>query len=258
MADEVDIKYYIKILSERKWIVVSFVVLSVLVGLITSFLTKPVYSASAVVKIGESFGQKQQEVLNATLKGDDVLKEAISELDLNYSIEELRGKIKSRFTSVLILTVFSEKPEEAAKIANFLAKKAVSLANREGRAKSLIEEAEYLKEGIKVINEKMKEIEEDLRKTESQKATDPMEKLTKISNISDMRSQLANLSNIKITRQRELSQIEFSIQREAARLESLASTPTSPVKPNLKFNIVFSLLAGLIIGVAVAILMGET
>jgi capsular polysaccharide biosynthesis protein len=257
MVDEIDLKSYIKILKEKKWIVISFMVLSVFLGLIVSFLTKPVYSASAVVKVGRSFDQRSQEILDVSLKSDNILKETINDLGLNYSVEELRRKIKIRFTSVLVLTVFSEKSEEAARIANFLARKAVNLANQEGRVNSLTEEEKYLKEGIEVISKRIEEIEEDLKKARSEKATDSIERLTKISSISNMRSQLANLSNMKVARQRELSQIKFLIQKETAKLESLASTPTSPIKPNLKFNVVFSLLAGLIIGIIVAILMGE-
>ncbi len=257
MVEEVDIKLYLKILSEKKWIVIFFMVLSVFLGLLVSFLTKPVYSASATLKIGKSFDPRSQEILDATLKSDDVLKETINALGLNYSVEEIRGKISSRYTNILVLTVFSEKPEKAAAVVNFLAKKTVILANKEGRVDSLTEEAKYLEDDIKAIDERMEEIEKDLKRIKAESATNALEGLIKISNVNNMKAEWANLENIKVTRQRELSKVKFSIQQERAEIKSLAPIPRSPVKPNLKFNVAFSLLLGLIIGAAVAILIGK-
>jgi uncharacterized protein involved in exopolysaccharide biosynthesis len=259
MTEELNIGQYLKILCRRKWVIFSFVFLAVIVGLVTSLFTKPLYSASAVIKVGDSFSTESRELLETDLKSDKVIDEARKKFNLDTPAEELKKNISVNFSkSTVVLTVYSEEPKVAAEVVNFLAKQAVEYANSIGRVNSLIREAKYVREGIKMLEEKIRDMEKDLKRLESEEANTALERVTKISNISSLRSEMANLYNLKVSRERELSQIEFSIQKETAELESSASTPISPIKPNLKFNIVFSLLAGLIIGAAVAILMGET
>lgn len=258
MTEEVNIGQYLKVIFKRKWVIFSFVFLAVIVGLVASLLTRPLYSASAVIKLGDSFGSESKELLEAELKSDEVIDEVVKKFNLKIPAEELRKNVSLNFSrSTVVLTVYFEEPKIAAEVANFLAKQAVDYANSIGRVNSLMREAEYVREGIEMLDERIKDMEEDLKRLESEEADTALERVTKVSNIGSLRSEIANLYNIKVSRERELSQIEFSIQNERAKLENLPSTPTSPIKPNLKFNVVFSLLAGLIIGVTVAILMGE-
>ncbi|WP_051209216.1 YveK family protein [Butyrivibrio sp. WCD3002] len=137
--DLVDLFFYLQ--AKLRWIVLFFIAGAIISGLITVFLITPKYSASAKLymvsassdtlvnltdlNLGTSLSADYQEVVKIRPIFEDVIKE----LDLPYTYEQLLGMTSISVvnnTRILTIKVTSTSPEEAAEIANALAKDAES------------------------------------------------------------------------------------------------------------------------------------
>jgi len=140
-----EIKFYLKMLQRRWWIVGLTVILAVNVALITAYLTKPVYHSSAVFTVSPSteLGTTGQETLNSldtldkpsinqtyaeVLNSQRVYEETLKSMNLR--VENMTSYTRSAVVlpsaNVLELTVEGSDPKLVALLANNLGQNAIA------------------------------------------------------------------------------------------------------------------------------------
>lgn len=140
--DEIDIGELLAYLK-TKWIalVAALLIGCIIAGAATKLLITPKYTASSKLYIVSAsgkniinlddlqLGSKLSTDYTELLKTRPICKEVIDDLGLDYSVEALKGMVTITSitdTRVLVISVVSEKPEEAKEIANSFADKAVT------------------------------------------------------------------------------------------------------------------------------------
>lgn len=140
--EEIDLGELLRYLRGRIVLIIAvFVVGLVGAGLITKFLIKPVYKATAKLYVVSNSGKSVVNLddlrLGTTLSADyqELLKirplmtEIAQDLDLDYTYTQLQSMIDVKpveDTRILIITASSYDPEEAKDIANAMVKKATT------------------------------------------------------------------------------------------------------------------------------------
>ena len=136
----VDLTHIAKMLLQRMWIIILVGILAAAIGFsLISFVITPKYSASVKLYVNNSSFSKGEtsistseitaaqklvstygEILNSRMTLEMIIEEA----DVSYTPSQLSGMIKSEpanDTEIMVVTVTSEDPYEAALIANSVA-----------------------------------------------------------------------------------------------------------------------------------------
>ena len=149
MEDDINLRPYIStLLLNWKLIVITIIIMAIFTFVINSLVTSPSYSATALVAVIASrdsieidrgiVGVNEEQPLAAFPEialSDEVLSNVLMHLALHdsTSISAFRDHLESESgadKSLIILTAKSERPEEAAQIANAWAEIFVDVANR--------------------------------------------------------------------------------------------------------------------------------
>ena len=168
---EVSLRDYIRVIKKRKKTILLLFFIAVISSAVVSFFLPPVYEATLAMKIGDiiDVDTLEKELIESPiaasqfLKGPQILIEAIKELKLPYTLEEIRKKIlvePVRETEDLVqIKVDANDPGEVVNIANYLGTK---LLERHKEIKKSYESKEAIlvrhDEQIKQINEELDEI----------------------------------------------------------------------------------------------------
>lgn len=255
MLDEINLKEYAVILNRRKWIILVCLLLSILVGVAIYLLTTPIYSASAKITMGFSAAQRYttSERLNNLIKSDDALNFVNRKLHLKYPTEELRKNIIVNLSSPEITVIaYSTKPEEAAEIANLLAKHFVDDANQDEIPTSIVKQINNLRKEIDFVNNSEKETRVTLNEAESEKVSTALENLYRLMYVNSLRQQLVSFHLSKTNLTNQIFTLEQSLKREEVIIESKAVASSEAVRPRLNFNLALSAIVGVIIGLSLA------
>ena len=141
---EIDLKEYLSIIWDRKWLIIGVTLLAILIsGIISFFVLKPVYETSTTILIGKSNSSQQainfddvmlnQKLVNTygeIIKSKTVLNEVITNLKLGQSTSSLKENVKISpvsDTEIIEIKVSNSNPKLATDIANDLAQ--VSMKN---------------------------------------------------------------------------------------------------------------------------------
>jgi capsular polysaccharide biosynthesis protein len=254
--EEFDFKFYLQALIRGKWIILGFLLLSILAGSLMTIFTQPIYAASSKVLLSRLEAKRylSHGLLNNLFKSDDYLDHTIKELKLDFSKEQLKESISvNPVDPLVIVTAYHPEPKRAAQIANSLAGYFVSDVNESQDRKLMAERIEALKDEIFFFNQQEKAVLEDLKTAESIKAVSSLEKLEKLANVSTVRTQLLTVRRSISSLKKELYQTELTYLRSETKLKSVASIPKSPVRPDLKIYVGLSLLAGLVVGMVLVL-----
>src|SRR5581483_1852602 len=123
---------YLQLVNRRKWVLLIPVLLAVAGAALVSFMSTPVYTATATIRIdpGQE-GQNPdaaQRVINTyaeIIRGEVVLNKVITDLNLHTSAADLEGRVSASAvggTELVRITTKASKAEESAAIANDLLK----------------------------------------------------------------------------------------------------------------------------------------
>lgn len=165
---EIDLKEYLDIIWNRKWIIVAITAIAILISAIVSFfILEPIYETSTTILIGKSNASNQainnEEILlnknlvntySNIITSATVLNEVGDNLKLQITPDELYQKIKVNpivDTEIIEIKVNDENPKLATDIANELSK--VSIKNVQDIMKidnvQVIDQAELPKNPVK-------------------------------------------------------------------------------------------------------------
>jgi len=136
--DVIDLREYFDVIRKRIWIILLIaVVATITAGIISFFILEPIYETSTTMMVGNTKSQEQMieytdvllsqklvKTYGEIAKSRTVSKEVISNLKLDMSPEQLKGKVNVNLvgdTEIIMIKVQDTDPELAAKIANDLA-----------------------------------------------------------------------------------------------------------------------------------------
>lgn len=139
MEEEIDLKKFIKMFWDRKWVIFLIIILCVFLGIVyTNYLLKPEYTSTSTIVLAHdtnenintavtqseiSLNDKLISTYTALAQSDTVLNETIKSLKLEsiYNVDSLRGKVTvtSNTNEQLIkISATDSNPKLAAMIAN--------------------------------------------------------------------------------------------------------------------------------------------
>lgn len=137
----IDLLHIVKSIWQKGWIILLAAVIAASAGLgLSAFFIKPTYSSTVLLYVNNSLSlgstnvsisasdltasQSLVKTYSVILNNRTTLERVIDEADVDYTYESLSKKIKSgssNETEILYVTVTTEDPYEAAKIANCIA-----------------------------------------------------------------------------------------------------------------------------------------
>lgn len=257
-----EIQEYLDVLWRRQWVIFLSTLMTVAVVTVGSLLQQPTYTAVATVRVAQATGgsieyadylyaERLMNTYGQLLESRPLLGEVIRRLDLQRSSGDLAANIEIDIplnTELLRISVVDHDPETAKDVADML-------------AALLVEQSQSLyfgggKSARVILQEQLSAIEADLEKHRTALQALLESPQANQEEIDAARNRLGLEQEIY---SRLLVQYEESRLAEAARANSVsivepAVLPTQPSSPRTSLNLVLGLLAGLILGVALAFL----
>jgi succinoglycan biosynthesis transport protein ExoP len=260
-----EIRNYIQILGRRKWVVFIVTAVTVLVVGVASLLMKPVYSASAMVRIAQiqdesvgyfdlNYSERLMNTYVHILETRPFLQEVIQRLALDASVEDLEKSTSVEIlpnSELLEITAKSANPAEAMAIANtlgdLLVEQRARLYSGQGRS-----EREILQDQLETVAEEMASDRASLQ-TLLDKGYDSEQPGAAQDLTQRIQSQEQTYSML-------LNEYEQARLAEAARANSVsivepAVLPDKPVDPKAALNIVLGAIVGIAGGIGLALLL---
>lgn len=259
-----EFRQYLEILRRRKWTVIVTATVTVSVVAAVTFLSTPVYSASATVRIAQiqdrsidyfdlNYSARLINTYVELVRSRPFLDEVIQRLELGMDPVDLAPMVSAESvtnTELLRITAESSEPAAAALIANTL-------------GKLLVEEGEKLYSGQgmsarEILLEQLVALESELQRQREQfqelLGSDPEEPLSP--EAQDLQTQIRLQEQLYGS---ALDNYEKARLAEAARANSVAIVdpapiPNEPSKPNIPLNLAFGAFLGLAGGIGLAFL----
>lgn len=275
---EIDLREYIQVLWNGKWIIIGLFIVSVLAaGIVSNYFIAPMYKTEAAiqltnvqqlpVKLESSLQQEDvksnnelhnnyTDVDNAVkiLKSTKLVAPIIKELREEYSTSELKSyiddniKVKSDSDQNINITVKSKDPKLAYKLTD-------SIINnfKAGSEKYYNEIINQQQSYLNTINEEIEELNKRLAKT-----NETIDKITQSSvgtlEKSILLDGLASRLNTYQQQKNELLEKKYRLNYVLSTYHPLevldeSYIPKDPVSPNVRLNIAIAGVLGLMLGV---------
>ncbi len=267
LKQSMEIQRYMRILKDRKWVVILTTLVTLVVVALGSVSMTPTYSASTLVRVAAGFNSSDTYIdLNYTerliqtyvqlLKSRPFLEEVIKRLSLQVRSEALADAIKVESltgTELIKISVDSASPQQAAAIANTLAALLAEQGQQmySGQGKSA---REILQEQVTALDKQLRQ-DRILLASLSASTGNP---------IPDQETRRQDLT-AKINAEEQtyamiLSQYDKARVDEAMRANSVsiaepAIAPEAPSKPSIKLNVILGALVGLLGGIGLAFVL---
>jgi capsular exopolysaccharide synthesis family protein len=246
------------LIRERYRIVVVTLVVTIATAMSITFLLPKTYQAEATLIVGNSTGtvtptldqtllsQRLSQTYAAVATQRATLQRVIERLGLDLDPESLQGRVVAEAaaeSSLVLISVSAPTPEEAAQVANAIAEDAIettpAITGRDPETQRFISES---------LAETQAQIVETQRRADelgARPALTPEEELL----LASLQQRLATLQ----TSYTQLLSLASSASANLATLSDPAVPPTRPASPSIPLNLVLAVLAGLLIGLALAV-----
>jgi succinoglycan biosynthesis transport protein ExoP len=261
-----EIQRYLRILMSRKWVVILTTVVTLALVTLGSLRMTRIYSASALVRVAAglnttvsypdvNYAERLIQTDVKLLKSRPFLEEVITRLDLHVHPQDLDGTITVEAlmnTELIKISVESDRPQEAAAIANTLGTLLVEQGQKMyyGQGKSA---REILQEQVTVLEDQLRQ---DRALLATLSVSTPSSDQSQGPSIQDL---TAKIGSEEQTYAMLLTQYDQARVDEAMRANSIsivepAIVPEEPSKPRVKLNMVLGALVGLMGGIGLAFL----
>lgn len=261
MEEEIDLREYIKVLIERKGLILTIFLVSVIItGIISYLVLTPIYKSSItfeVAKINETPIFNAKDIENR-IKSDFILQEVISECKLDLKPSELSDFIKidkiesNGYVTLSIEYTFPEKAKDIVEsVVNHFIE--VNQPYYQRKITLLKEEKKSIEEQMALEKEKIDEVERlrlDIIKSNEFSLTEKQIQNNLLVNYStQIRENYNNLVNTYYKLENQiLNSKDFEII-------NYPIVPQTPIKPNKKLNLAISGVLGLFLGIFIAFFM---
>lgn len=253
-----ELREYIQVIRARKWVIVQAVVIVTLTALIVSLMMPKTYEGTAQVLITEKdaasailgdalpLSSQPERALQTQVQlmmVRPVAEVTIKKLDLRTTSDELMKRVSVSAvpqTSIIQVTVTDPTPRVAASIANAIAEEYVR-SSRDARRASVAAAADEVQ---RRLDDAKREI------------LDLGKKIADSKNADDLQAQLQIATGTYSTLAEKLEQLRINEQLEtgSGRVISSAVPDMQEVSPRTYWNVLLGLVAGLMLGFAMAFL----
>jgi len=178
---EVDLRDYIRVIKKRKKIILLIFFVAIIVSAVLSFVLPPVYEVTSTIKIGKIVDVdtlkkepiESQSGASGLLKSSQFLGGTIKELNLSFTIKELRKKISVEpiieTEDLIQIKIETKNPSQGLNTVNYLSEK---LIQRDTEIKKRYENEEEIlaryDEEIKKISKELNKIEGNIKEMEKE------------------------------------------------------------------------------------------
>jgi non-specific protein-tyrosine kinase len=258
-----EIRDFFGILWRRKLVILTTLVTAVAIAALLSFLTKPVYSAFATIRIlsGPSLlsdnsnvnvtqAERTLNTYSIIATSKTILESVIKTLNLKTDDRKLRNAVKVlavKDTELIQLEVEDGDPAQAAAIAN-------------GIARALIEDQQNSAAGqttSDAIQTQLNQIQKELADLRAKyddlltNSPDQTAQITEVGRAAAVKQQIQET----LLAQFDQARLREALARNTIILIDPAEEPTNPSRPRRTLNIAIGTVLGLIGGVAVALVL---
>src|SRR5690349_8491220 len=244
-----EIKDYLRILWRRKWVILLTLVVTVVVVSIGTYLTTPVYEATAVLRIAVSSGGSlsfsdytyADQLMNTYMEmatRRPVLDELMQSLTLSKA-PSIKAEIIPN-TELMKITVDDTDPKLAAKAANRLADILIAQGNQ-----LYIGGGKHLSD---VLGEQLTQIQTDMDQTRTEYEKLLLQTPAAPDEIDTTKQalQLKQSNYATLLGQYQQAHLREEIQGSMITVFETAIVPQSPSKPRVLLNILMGLAVGLL------------
>jgi len=252
-----ELKDYLRILSRRKWVILLTLVVTVVVVSIGTYLTTPVYQATAVFRIAVSSGGPlsfsdytyADQLMNTYVEmatRRPVLEELVQRLTLSRA-PNIKAEIIPN-TELIKITVEDTDPKLAAKAANTLVDVLIAQGNQ-----LYIGGGKHLSD---VLGEQLTQIQTDMDQTRTEYEKLLLQTPAAPDEIDTTKQalQLKQSNYATLLGQYQQAHFREEIQGSMITVFETAIVPHSPSKPRVLLNILMGLAVGLLGGLGLAFL----
>lgn len=269
MNDFLELRQVISLVLKRWWLVVLLTLAAAGIGYTVSLRMEPVYQATTSIIVGQSLQATQldtrdiqtSERLALTYaditRRQPVLEAAIESLNLDYSWESLRKRVRVKLvpnTQLLEISVEASSREEAALIAGELAQQLIllspaSLQNQgdDSTASFVQQRLQELQSDIEVSDSRIKELTITLASAQT-----PEEKAAIQTEINDLESKVLDWEN------NYARFLAFVGNEESANYITVidsARAKSSRIRPNIRLNTIIASAAGFVLAIGIIFLL---
>jgi capsular exopolysaccharide synthesis family protein len=261
MNDEsrLQVERYLQLVNRRKWVLIIPVVLALIAAAILSYTTPPTYSAIATVRVdvksigvdtaSQGAAERSLNSFAFTVRSRPFLEKVIANLNLDTSASSLKGRVSTRTladTELIEVKVKAGDADEAAAIANEL----VALM----RDPAVL--ADVNPDLTTTLLTQIDSARQSLADEQGRLATLQSENASS----AEIESQRSVVQAAQSTYEALLTQLQQARLDQARAAQSIsvvepANPPDAPSSPRWLFNLAAGLLAGGVIGVALALVL---
>jgi uncharacterized protein involved in exopolysaccharide biosynthesis len=265
---EIDLREYITVLFDRKWLILGIIIICLAASIIYSYiLTDSVYQAQSTLLIlppqyttSIEVGTLPIDTYRDLALSDDIKQQIISDLELEtangepYTVGRLTGKmnieIRGDYSSgegreaqapLLVLTVKGSNPERISKIANSWADKFID-ASKEIRQGEVEEITTVINEQFKSTSGQLDEAKEELKKYRQEARLELFkdELETKENHLSQQTDKLMTLRTDLEEKKANLNQLQEEINRQESGSQWLGDLTNPKTSDNKEVTDLFT------------------
>jgi len=252
-----DLKQYLLILWRRKWVIVITTLVTLVVVIIATLKTTPIYSATATMRVAStssgsitSYDYMYADRLMNTYVKLATTRPVLDELEQKLNLSELPPiEVKTLSQTELIqITVEHSNPETAALAANTLAEILInqSLELYTGSGESSLE----------ILSEQVSSMEEEVNQARAtytnlvENSPEDTEAIQTAQEMLDLKQQMYS----SVLEQYEQTRLRASLRANSVSVVEPAFPPPDPAKPRKELNIALGFIVGAVGGLGLAFL----
>jgi succinoglycan biosynthesis transport protein ExoP len=253
-----EIRDYLDVLKRRKWVLILSVFVTVAVAAAGSLLMRPVYAATATVRVAAAadktmdysdhqYADRLMNTYARIVTSVPVLEDVMRKFDLSEP-PEVKSEVVPD-TELISITVEHANPALARDIANALADELVARSRGlyTGDSKSA---AEILGEQLAQVQDELEQARAEYEKVLTQESGN-----TAKANAFYRAIEIKQRTYAALLEQYEEARVTEALRSKAITVMEPASLPEGPSNPNVKMNLLIGLAVGVMGGIGLAFLL---
>jgi uncharacterized protein involved in exopolysaccharide biosynthesis len=256
--EEIDLREYINVLLKRKGVIILliFLIAVITAALVSYFYLKPVYEASTILMISKPKYQVELEpkiqtqftpevslaTYESLIKDRKIEEEAIKKLNLDqppyeFTPDSLQGMItieSLKNTNLIKMNLQAGEPKLAKDIANVWASLFIE-KNKDLNLQESKEAQGFIEEQLKISNQNLSTIEEEIREFNETNNIDAMDKEITVK-LDKIMANESRLADVKISTESEKAKIEEIRSQMISQEKLISSSNIDRLTEGMKFT----------------------
>jgi uncharacterized protein involved in exopolysaccharide biosynthesis len=251
---EIEIVDYMKILWNRKWLIIFGTFLVVIIAGGVSFMLPKTYEAEGIVQLGKIEGTliETPNLIRARIEYNPYAEMFIKSSGLDISKKDIRLNVETRGNAGFVrLIVKGPSPDITSKYIQYIVDNIAS-----SHQEKIVKFGELKKQNEKELEQRIASLEESINEMEeiarskSTTTRDNIEKFIIQNSLAGKETLLMDLKSSYISlKMRDVTSKTFETNL------LFLKTPTNPTQPKVKFNMLVSMIIGLMIFMAISLFL---